>query len=396
MKRTNTFAIKFRNNDEALSLAKGCTTLWNKLTYKRRQSFFSGEFDWSSQAEYDSFKGWVGSATAQQVIRKNDQAWKAFFSLLRQKKEGTLPLHIKKVKPPGYWKDRNTGEVVPRMLIRNDCYKTRGRSIWLPFKLRGRIMGNRKWHGKQGTLELRYHRGKWYAHQPVEAEPYNQPGGQKRAFVDLGVRYPITAVLDGDPVPLAYSGSTMLADWWYWTHAIARAQGELEIKNGKRTSERIRELYRKRRLRFRQSINAMVKDFVERCYRSGVRKIIAGDLTGIRDNGDSMGRKSNAMVHNFWSHRHLTERLKCTAENYGIEVKLIDERGTSSKCPRCGSNKAIKRGRLFSCKECELEAHRDAVGAINIGIAHHNGAGHTNWVMAHPWVVSNLEGTPPL
>jgi len=81
-----------------------------------------------------------------------------------------------------------------------------------------------------------------------------------------------------------------------------------------------------------------------------------------------------------------------------------DERGTSSKCPRCGSSRAIKRGRLFRCKECRLEAHRDAVGAVNISLVWQGRTmeptvrGSNNWVMAHPEVVfgafqNNLEGT---
>ncbi|PTD94383.1 transposase, partial [archaeon SCG-AAA382B04] len=65
MKRTNRFNIEWDDSEEAKSLALGCSTLWNKLTHKRRQSFFDGdeEFDWSSGELYDDFKGWVGSAT---------------------------------------------------------------------------------------------------------------------------------------------------------------------------------------------------------------------------------------------------------------------------------------------------------------------------------------------
>jgi putative transposase len=46
----------------------------------------------------------------QAVIQKNDEAWSTLFKLLNLKKQRKLPLHIKKVSPPGYWKDRLTGE----------------------------------------------------------------------------------------------------------------------------------------------------------------------------------------------------------------------------------------------------------------------------------------------
>jgi transposase len=50
----------------------------------------------------------------------------------------------------------------------------------------------------------------------------------------------------------------------------------------------------------------------------------------------------------------------------GIDVELVDERGTSSTCPRCGAKVAKPKGRTFHCATCSLVAHRDLVGAANI------------------------------
>ncbi|MEX2722056.1 MAG: transposase [Candidatus Wukongarchaeota archaeon] len=73
------------------------------------------------------------------------------------------------------------------------------------------------------------------------------------------------------------------------------------------------------------------------------------------------------MIHNFWSTGHVYKRLKEKAEEHGIKVVRIDERETSSTCPRCSSKKIARHKRLFKCKECKLEAHRDTVGCVNIG-----------------------------
>jgi transposase len=109
------------------------------------------------------------------------------------------------------------------------------------------------------------------------------------------------------------------------------------------------------------------------------------------------------MFNNFWSYRYLTERIRCTAENYGIINEFVDERGTSSMCPRCGSEDKIRRGRLFKYKSCGLEAHCDAVRVFNIGLVHGNlfREGDINWGMTAQKVVnafdafhSNLERTP--
>ena len=46
----------------------------------------------------------------------------------------------------------------------------------------------------------------------------------------------------------------------------------------------------------------------------------------------------------------------------------VNESYTSPVCPRCGSKNVEKRKRLFKCL-CGLEAHRDAVGCVNIRLA---------------------------
>jgi len=127
-------------------------------------------------------------------------------------------------------------------------------------------------------------------------------------------------------------------------------------------------IYRKRKNRFRDRINKIVKKFIDICVSENVTEIICGDLRGIRDkcrkgNGS---RKRNKIVNNFWSPRYITERLRTTAENYGIKVRLIDESNTSSYCPICGAKgRRVYRG-LFYCKRCNRYMNADVVGALNI------------------------------
>jgi putative transposase len=226
-------------------------------------------------------------------------------------------------------------------VIRNDCYTIDGRTVRLPNNLTGRIKGALRWlNGTQGTLELRYDESKrrWYAYQSlVVTDPLFQPCGQKQAYVDFGVRYPLTAVIEGVSRPIAYSGAPLLSDWWYWTHKIAECQHCLTTVNGKYTSAQLSRLYRMRRRRFRQAINSYIRHFVEFCHKNGVNEIVAGDLNGIRNSTQGWGTKSCALVNNFWIHNYIADRLTWTAENYGIKVRFINERGTSSRCPWCHS-----------------------------------------------------------
>jgi putative transposase len=131
----------------------------------------------------------------------------------------------------------------------------------------------------------------------------------------------------------------------------------------------------------------MVRDFAEKCWNRGVSEIVCGDLRNIRNNAD-FSRKSNSMIHNFWSVGYMVRRIEEVAEEYGIRVTRVDERGTSSECPRCVSKRVTRSKRMFRCRDCGLEAHRDAVGCVNIGLAHQKekekGAEAVNGAVARP------------
>ncbi|RLG57601.1 MAG: transposase, partial [Candidatus Hydrothermarchaeota archaeon] len=318
------------------------------------------------------------------------EAWKSYFALLKLKQKGKLPPHINQIKPPGYWKNRRTGKRILRILIRNDCYSLSD-VLKLPFGLKIRWKGKNRWRGKQGRLEIVYDdlSKSWYAFQPVEVQPLHQPIGNKKAYCDLGVVNLITAWIEGDKRATIYSGRTLLADWWYWTKKIAEHQSELKETNDKHASKRLRKLYRKRKRRFRHAVNTIVSRFVEDCYEKRVSDIIIGDLTGIRNN-NSKGKKTNSMIHNFWSHRYLVERIKTTSENYGIKVIARNEAYTSLTCSLCG--KRHKNGRrhrgLYICKTYNKAMNADVNAVANIaGDDIPEPYGRDNWVVAHPSVV---------
>jgi len=383
MRRTNTFKLSPKREEEAVlsRRADDCARLYNEINYKRRQGFFAGKVDWNTDDEYTRYKPLVGSATAQQLTIKNNEAWGSFFALLKMYKAGQLE---KRPRPPGYWKDRTTGRRVLRILVRCDSYKLDKRVLKLPTKLRIRWKGRNRWEGKQGRLEIVYDelKGQWKAFMPVECKAPHQPKGNKTAFVDLGVKCPIVAEIDGKV--FGYKANSMLADWWYRSKRIAECQEELN-KIKCKSSKRLRALYRKRRVQFRDKINKLVAGFVRRCREMGVGEIVCGDLREIRKKAD-FSRKSNAMVHNFWSPGYQYNHLREKAEEYGIRVRRKNEHGSSSECPRCHSKRIVRRGRLFKCLDCKLEAHRDAVGCVNIGLAQGEiiPAGVVNGAVARP------------
>ena len=131
MRRTNKLRLRPTEEQEKalLSLCEMSAVLWNKLNYIRRQSFFEGRFDWEEGVAelYDEFKPIIGAATAQQIIRKNNEAWRSFLTLLKLKGEGSLPPHIHNISPPRYWKDRKSGRRKLMTVIRNDFIELKKR-----------------------------------------------------------------------------------------------------------------------------------------------------------------------------------------------------------------------------------------------------------------------------
>jgi putative transposase len=119
--------------------------LWNEVNYARLKAWLEKkpiDFEATYKEFYERYKPLIGSATAQTIIRKNDEAWKSFFELLKLKKEGGLPPFMKKVSPPGYKKKRKSR--VLWTIIRKDQYEMDGDRIII------------KWLGAIGWIEVKF------------------------------------------------------------------------------------------------------------------------------------------------------------------------------------------------------------------------------------------------
>jgi len=384
MKRTNVFTLAPTDQQEKtlFKIALDCAKLWNEVNYQRRQAYFNYQpVEWYSKGLYRKYAPYVGSATAQQIIRKNNEAWRSFHALKKLQKNGDLPEHIKSVKPPRYWKDRN-GNYKLVIILRNDSIKLEDGKLNLPKGLAIRFKGKLKWFGKQCRTEIVYDSlsQKWRVFQTVETQSSSKPKGSKTCHIDLGVVNLATIWMHGWRQPVAFSGRQLLSDWWYWTGKIAKHQSKLKQVNSKHSSKRLRRLYRMRKKRFRHAVNTMTRTIVKDLYDLGVAKIIMGNLKHIRDNNHNSA-KANSMIHNFWSFTYMVQRFKDVAEEYGIEIKEVDEYKTSTRCFLCNSENTVNTGRLFKCLSCGLEAHRDAVGVLNISSRQGESI---NRVMAYP------------
>ena len=371
MRRVNTFEVVPRSSeDEELlrRLLDASASLWNQLNYERRQNFTDPGIDksvWDTEDYRKQYVGVLGSATAQQVIRKNSEAWRSFFSLKEKGEDNGLP---------GYWGNEFEGRDL-RTYIRNDQYSVRwgerstveltvGKDLKDEYdmgyfeKLCLNVKGKPKWDGDQGRLELYYDEAsdQYRAIQPVTVDDsrLDSPLADETAALDIGANN-LVACTTTTGQQYLYEGRDLFDRFRETTRRIAELQSKLP--DGRYSSKRIRSLYRRRIRRRDHAQDALCRDLIERLYDEGVSTVYVGDLTDVLETSWSV--RANAKTHNFWAFRAFINRLACTAEEYGMEVEVRSEAWTSQECPNCGSTDRTTRHQDSLTCACGFDGHAD-------------------------------------
>jgi len=379
MRRTSVVELVVdKSSEERLKLLCSLSSkLWNEVNYARRRAFFEKrgvDLKATYKEYYEKYKTLIGSATTQQVLNKNDEAWKSFFKLLKLKKEGKLPPFITKINPPGYRKKNNKRTLWT--VLRKDQYRIEGDKIvlkglravgWVELRCRGLI----HLKGRQGRMEIHYDqdRRKWYAHISFEVSEKavrgvwtNVPRKPKEdlvAGIDVGINNLMAVYVENGLAKLV-NGRPLKAVSHYWRMRIAEYQSMLN-RYGLKTSRRLRSMYSKWRRQVKAYIDSRVRQAIEWLYSIGVSVIKVGYPKYIVQKN---GNFNNVHI---WTYGYLLRRIYEIAEEYGITVVYVDEAYTSSKCPihgeECG--KRIKRG-LFKCTKLDKAFNADLVGAFNM------------------------------
>jgi IS605 OrfB family transposase len=198
------------------------------------------------------------------------------------------------------------------------------------------------------------------AHLVVDVED-QEPLGDRVAAVDLGETQIMSAMFD-DGTTLLYSGREIKAIRRYWNKVRRQVKPPQE---GQRKSRRYKAIERKENRQVNHRLHQISKDFVSRCYETGVATIVLGDLTGIREN-IQYGTKTNQRLH-AWSFAKLMDQIKYKAAMKGIKVVEISEAYTSQTCHQCGKiTKSNRKHRGFYQCSCGWSAHADINSAANI------------------------------
>ncbi|OYR64132.1 RNA-guided endonuclease InsQ/TnpB family protein [Halorubrum ezzemoulense] len=375
MKRANTFeVIPQSDEDEELlrRLLDASAALWNEINYERRENYADPDGDVWDISEYRGrYGGTLGASTVQQIERKNREAWKSFFSLKKKDEANGKP---------GFWGNADEGREL-RTYIRNTSYSVEwskysrleilvGKDLKDEYglghreRLRLEVRGDPNWkeYEKQGRLELFYDEQaqSFRAFQPVTVDDSRlaHPLASEEAALDIGANN-LVACTTTTGQQYLYEGRELFDRFRETTREIARLQSLLE--DGRYSSHRIRRLYDRRTKRRDHAQDALARDLIGRLYDEGVSTVYVGALTDVLETHWSV--ETNAKTHNFWAFRAFVNRLACTAEEYGMSVKVRSEAWTSQTCPNCGSTEdTIRHEDTLTCP-CGFEGHADLVAS---------------------------------
>jgi len=373
-------------------LADTSAKLFNEVNYERRQEFFHEgrvNFKGTYDKYYGKYKDELGSANAQQVLNKNNEAWSSFFSLLKLRREGKLPPHMNHVSPPRYWKNEDERKLI--LVVREDNYvvdEKNHKLILKYFKMEISFTGRLRWHGKQGRLEIYYDEvgNAWYASIPVEVGvevtktgrrskhvvrgerksiQVKSPKGSKMTSIDLGINVLASVVID-DGTWLLYKGVRAKEDYFYLQNRIGEVQSLSSKMKNIEEYEAYYELNREGRRLFKKLTRRLLhlyrnfaSHLLKTLHERGVTIIYLGYPFNIAQD------KGNKFTVNLWSYRELMNTIELKAQEYGMRVFEVIEYNTSRICAYHGVE--VERGPrgVVNCPKGH-KLHSDLNGALNI------------------------------
>ncbi|WP_446752219.1 RNA-guided endonuclease InsQ/TnpB family protein [Vulcanisaeta sp. JCM 16161] len=384
-------------------LAKLFAKCWNEVTYERRRQFYSGQgvdLRGTYHKYYDEYKDVLGSANVQQLLNMNNEAWASFFELLKARRQGRSSPFIRRVSPPGYWKDKALGERRLIIVVRSDRYHIEpinggeGYIVLKDFRMRIKFAGRIKWEGKQGRLVIKYESGRWFAYIPIEvgkptpkSNPrgyvrpnyrdrritnprsiqQRQPIGREKAFIDIGLNN-LFAVTTTNGYAILIKGGLIKSEYYWWKREVATWQS---------VRDRLRDwglpnwryyhgLYLRARFKMRERLRHLyrtaIRFLADELWRLGVDEVFIGYPYMVsKDNGNEYNT-------NIWWFRKVTQWVINALEEYGIKAGLVNEAYTSKVCSICGEvheNGRRFRG-LYVCPRTGKAINADINASINI------------------------------
>jgi len=329
-------------------------TLYNSALQERRDAYQTAGisltyYDQANQLKAiraDENLGLANFSACQDVLRRVDKSFKAFFS------------RVKAGDKPGY----------PRFKSRNrfDSFTFPSYGDGCKIRDNGRLycqgIGDLKvkWHrplqGKIKTVTLKRESGRWYVCFSVEVEASPLPESMEAVGIDVGLEAFATL-----------SDGTRIENARYFKTAQARLRrAQRKVARRKRGGHRRRKAVRNLQ-RAHLHIRNQRRDFHHKEARKIVNRFGLIAVEDLNIKGLASGMLAKAVHDVGWSAFLLI--LLAKAEEAGRQIEKVNPAGTSQECARCGHRPEERKrlsDRWYDCEVCGLSISRDHNAALNI------------------------------
>ena len=287
--------------------------------------------------------GLVNAQCAQDVLRRLDKAFKAFFT------------RIKRGQTPGYPRFRSASR------YDSITFPTYGDGAKLLDNGKLRVQGvgqiklklHRPIEGAIKTVTVKREAGKWYAVFSIEWEPKLLPPSTEKAGLDVGLRA-FAAISDGTEIenPRYYKEAQA---------SLRRAQRKVvrRKRGGNNRKKAVRDLQREH-----AHVRNQRADFAHKVSR---RLVIVFGLIVIENlniKGLAGGMLAKSVNDAGWS--SFITNLTYKAAEAGRVLLKVDPRGTSQRCVCGAPNPKTLSQRWHYCEICGLSVPRDHASALEI------------------------------
>ncbi len=287
--------------------------------------------------------GLVNAQCAQDVLRRLDKAFKAFFT------------RIKRGQTPGYPRFRSASR------YDSITFPTYGDGAKLLDNGKLRVQGvgqvklklHRPIEGAIKTVTVKREAGRWYAVFSVECEPKPLPPSTEKAGLDVGLRAFATL-----------SDGTEIENPRYYKEAQAslrRAQRKVarRKRGGNNRKKAVRELQRAHK-----HVRNQRADFAHKLARTLVVTFGLIVIEKLNVKGLAGGMLAKSVNDAGWS--SFTAMLMYKEAEASRALVQVDPRGTSQRCVCGAPNPKPLSQRWHHCKICGLSVPRDHASALEI------------------------------
>src|SRR5262245_41741050 len=287
--------------------------------------------------------GLINAQCAQDVLRRLDKAFKAFFT------------RTKRGQTPGYPRFRSASR------YDSITFPTYGDGAKLLDNGKLRVQGvgqvklklHRPIEGTIKTVTVKREAGKWYAVFSIECGPRLLPPSTEKAGLDVGLRA-FPALPDGTDIenPRYYKEAQA---------SLRRAQRKVARRNrgGNNRKKAVRDLQRAH-----AHVRNQRADFAHKVSR---RLVIVFGLIVIENlniKGLAAGMLAKSVNDAGWS--SFITKLTYKAAEAGRVLLKVDPRGTSQRCVCGAPNPKTLSQRWHHCDDCGLSVARDHASALEI------------------------------